>query len=148
MFDSYENIPQGYKPTNRPLNIDTRLPKKPLAIYGPDGEVVGFSWCYGDGVVLDFSTVGYVTDDFTGYYQDAETYLKNKVVKLQLFDHRHNVVHEDVLGAGVNVKFIITPEASMKLLRNTYTCSLKLFDEDGREITTLFKESDSKFYVK
>lgn len=80
MFDNYKNIPSSYTPCNMCCgdNLiserDVLAARKPLEAYDALGRFIGFSWNYGNSIVLEFTTTGAVTYD-DGSQEDAETYL-------------------------------------------------------------------------
>ena len=75
-FDSYLNTPSSYVPNNKDTVLESvnDIIKYPTEEYNAKGELVGYSWNYGDSIILEFLTEGIVLYDNVTY-EDAETYL-------------------------------------------------------------------------
>lgn len=147
MFTNYNNIPASYVPCN--LNAQpfcTEHYVKPLEEYNAKGELIGYSWHYGDTVVLEFCTSGEVIYD--NYYEDAETYLKGKTFRLDLFDFRYENVYSDKLSAEITVKFHIDAQTSNKLFRGVYRCMLTLIDDKTNLEYTLIDKDSCVFMIE
>ena len=148
MFENYNNISTSYTPCNINVGNSSSEPaKRPLEQYDARGRLVGYSWRYGDTVVLEFLTEGDVTMDDEGVYEDAETYLDGKSMVLTLYDFRYQSVYSCVLPASISTKFVIDKNSSSKLVKGTYRCSLALLDKDNSEIT-LVKPEDYILTIK
>ena len=150
IFPTYEYIPTSYAPNNLVEEaLDLRIKKKPLEVYDRQGNVVGYSWYYGDAIVLEFTTTGNVILD-DDYYQDAVTYLKDKKLRLQFLDFRYNIVYDFIQPASAVAKFFITNTASKDFVRGTYRCKLTLVDDHDEEHVvncTLIDVDDFTFSV-
>lgn len=149
MFDNYNNLPNNYLPnnTNQKL-VDNRLPRKPLAEYNVYNQLVGYSWSYGDSVILEFTTSGTVVDDKKDVYMTAEEYLKGKHYKLEILNFKFNVIYTKVQLAEKTTTFIISKEDSAEYLtRGTYSCRLTLVDNENNEVV-LFNYDNGNLYVK
>ena len=149
MFNNYKYIPDSYIPNNQTefLN-DNRIAKKPLEEYDAKGNIIGYSWNYGDGVILEFNTEGTATDDATLMYQTAEEYMEGKKLKLQIYNFRYEVIYEKTIPASTKAKFVIDSGESTQLPRNVYTCSLVLVDSEAGIETELFGPDNGYLYVK
>lgn len=150
IFPTYENLPSSYIPNNLiDQALDLRIQKKPLETYDASGNLVGYSWYYGDAIVIEFTTTGNVVFD-EGYYQDAASYFINKKLRLQFFDFRYNTVYDVIQPASVQAKFYITNTTSKTFVRGTYRCKLTLIDdadEDNVINCTLIDVDDYTFSV-
>lgn len=102
IFDNYENISSQYIPSNMnkkhkvPTNnpfLEHIGPKRPYEIINAEGELVGYWWAYGDTVDLDFELTGIVTIDGSDKYIDVEQFIKDKQIKIEIFDFRHENIH-------------------------------------------------------
>ena len=146
MFTNYENIPASYIPCNLKESIACKEPYiNPMEEYNAKGEFIGYSWMYGDNVVLEFCTSGEVI--FDGYYEDAETYLNGKQLLLQLFDFRYENIYSDQINASTSAKFYIDYEQSKQLVKGVYTCKLILIDNENNIRYTLINNDDCVFMV-
>ena len=147
MFNNYKNIPNDYIPNNiKPPEYYHPAPKYPLEEYNAKGELIGYSWHYGDTVVLEFCTSGEVIYD--NYYEDAETYLKGKTFRLDLFDFRYENVYSDKLSAETTVKFHIDAQTSDRLFRGVYRCTLTLIDDKTNLEYTLVDKDSCVFMIE
>lgn len=137
MFNKYYNIPTSYDIyTYETLNLNWNKIKKPLEEYNAKNELIGYSWYYGDEIVLEFETTGtvdYATDTYSDsssvddsgeFYEDVDTYLSSGILKLELFDFRREKVFEQILPGAADVKFLITEESSERLFKGVYRCKL------------------------
>ena len=148
MFENYYNISTSYTPCNINMtNSSSELATRPLEQYDARGRLVGYSWRYGDAVILEFLTEGDVTMDDEGVYEDAETYLDGKKLVLTLYDFRYQSVYNCTMPAEVSTKFTIDKNSSSKLVKGTYRCSLVLVDADGSD-TTLVRPEDYILTIK
>ena len=171
MFENYQNIPECYTPQNRCSRPDVRLVPEciPLAAYNAKEEFIGFTWNYGDNIVLEFETTGeaiYDDADLPGdFYEDADMYLKDKVFTLRLYNFRHEVVVEACVPAATKVKFYVDSKTYPDLCKGTYhytlTCTDKKPTMKTRECCccevriepdpiqyTLLGQSDGLFIIK
>lgn len=99
LFTNYDNLPETYVPNNmRKQNpvLGKYPPVKPLEEYNAKGELVGYSWKYGDNVVLNFKLSGYVTYDEASYNETVATYLSsgNQKLVFNIYDFRFNSIYE------------------------------------------------------
>ena len=149
MFDNYKNIPDTYIPNNSSeKKLDNRLPKKPLGEYDLNGKLVGYSWLYGDGIILQFTTRGTASDDNHEVYMDAEDYIEGKYYKLDILDTKFNSVYSITQDAAPVTTFTISKkDSTLYLPRGVYTCKLTLIDEND-ETAVVFDYNNGKLFVK
>ena len=160
MFMNYENVPSSYIPNNiTPCKSDLTIKKKPLEEYDASGALIGYSWYYGDQVVLEFNTTGNVVYD-EGYIEDASTYFSvasvaagKRLLKLQFFDFRYEEVYCAIQEASVDAKFYINNATSERFVRGAYKCKLTLIQVDAEDETkvqtqTLIDVDDYIFCIK
>lgn len=133
MFSNYECTPSSYIPNNlidEKLNLE--ITKKPLEVYDRNYNLIGYSWYFGDQIVLEFTTIGNVVFD-DGHYEDAETYLHGKKLELQFLDFRYNIVYDVIQDASATAKFYITNTDVKTFVRGTYRCKLTLIDDSDKD---------------
>lgn len=162
MLNKYYNIPTSYDIyTYETINLNWDKIKKPLEEYNAKGEMIGYSWYYGDEIVLEFETTGTVdyatntydsSDDsfestFGDFYEDVETYLSKGVLKLELFDFRREKVFEQTLPGSSDVKFLLTEKSSERLFRGVYRCKLTFIGEQCA-VQTLINPEDYIIMIK
>lgn len=146
MFKNFIDIPTDYSPNNEcQLIPDREISKLPIEVYNAKNELIGFTWNYGDSIVLEFITTGTVEYDDTRTYEDASTYLSDKTMTITISNNRYQEVISQDIVADTKVRFIIDDELSKLFLRGTYYCDLKLKDDSG-VIQTLF--NGGCLYVK
>lgn len=171
MFNKYYNIPTSYDIyTYETINLDWNKIKKPLEEYNAKNELIGYSWYYGDEIVLEFETTGTVdyatdiydssynpSDDssdehsvrnvFGDFYEDVEDYLSKGILKLELYDFRREKVFEQCLPGSSDVKFLITAKSSERLFKGVYRCKLTFIGEQCA-IQTLINPEDYIIMIK
>lgn len=150
ILKNYQHISTSYVPNNRKkFLVDNSVERKPMEEYNILGELIGYSWSYGNPVVLEFNTTGDVVYDDIGVVEDAEVYLSNnKKLKLELLNFRFETVYEQVQTASACAKFYIDKETSLTLPRSNYYCVLTLMDDQNNVDITLFDENCCKLVVK
>lgn len=151
MFESYDYIPDTNIPCNHTPSAPVEsLVKKPLAYYNAKDEFIGYSWNYGDSIMLEFNTSGEVQYNDLGVWEDAATYLQDKVMILELFDFRCDLVYKSALNSGVCVKFLLDENVSKRLVKGVYSFKLTLLDRVNNIKHTLMPSESDKclFYVK
>lgn len=149
MFENYNNISTSYTPCNMNVPNTNGCEKvgRPLEEFDARGRLIGYSWRYGDSIVLEFITEGDVTMHDEEVYEDAETYLSGKNMRLSLYDFRYQPVYTMTQPADVVCKFFVDKNTSSKLVRGTYRCSLVLVDADGTD-TSLVRPEDYILTIK
>lgn len=160
MFNKYGNIPTSYDIyTYETLDINWNKIRKPLEQYNAMNQLVGYTWYYGDEIVLEFETTGtvdYATDtyddssdidDSGDFYEDVETYLSKGILKLEIFDFRREKVFEQVLPGSSDVKFLLTKKSSERLFKGIYRCKLTFIGEDCA-VQTLITPEDYIITIK
>ena len=166
MFDNYENLQQNYIPNNLPCcppkikqceesKLEPCKPNKPYEDYNAQGLLVGYWWYYGNTITLDFDIIGEVTFEGNDKYITPDEFLKDKEIKLELFNFRF----ENIFSKVYNYKMIkqddgriavilnIGPELSSQLVRGVYYISLTVWKE-GILVDTIFSTQDGIFTVK
>lgn len=140
MFVNYENVPTSYIPNNTTICPPcTAIRKKPLEEYDAFGKLIGYSWYYGDQIVLEFNITGNVVYD-SGVYEDVSTeggFLHKKKLRLQFLDFRYEVIYDVILPAAATTKFYINNVTAERFVRGAYRCKLTLIDDtDEQDIQT------------
>lgn len=149
MFNNYDYIPGTYIPCNPcPPKIDFSKVHGPLEYYNLKDEFIGYTWTYGDSIVLEFNTCGEVI--YEDSYEDASVYLSGKKMELSIYDFRGEVVYGFVLNAGTQVKFYIDENSSKRLVPGVYKFRLTLIDEENDTKYTLMPVDGDKcdLYIK
>lgn len=157
MFDSYENIPQNYKPNNikpndklscaYPTNkIEPYKPILPYEEYNAEGDLIGYYWYYGDELNLEFNLEGEVTLIDSNTYISAEDFVKDKKIIIRLLDFRNNIIAEKVFDASTTIIFPIDKELSKKMVKGVYYCDVTLYNDEFNK--TIFSNRDAVFNVK
>lgn len=143
MFENYDYIPGTHIvcDTSPAQSITDNRVKLPLAYYNVKDEFIGYSWRYGDSIVLEFNTEGEVQYNDIGAWEDAETYLQGKRICLDIFDFRHELVYEDFVDASTCVKFYLDPNSCKRLIKGTYTFKVTLIDDEDNTTYTLMPQS-------
>lgn len=149
IFENYQNLPAGFVPSDAEMSLcDNRLARKPLEEYGASGELIGYSWVYGDAVILLFTTSGSVTDDSTELYQTATAYMSGKTLRFRIIDFRLNTVLEKTMDASTSAEFDLSEGESASLGRGVYSCELALIDGTTGLETILFGRDNGSLYVR
>lgn len=102
----------------------------------------------------------------SNYYITAEEYLKDKYIRIQLFDFRHNPIYNSqnidkfpsertlmdgtlvTTKASSQIIFNIDSTLSSQLGRGTYYLSLILYDENENYVDTLISQDECTLFVK
>ena len=149
MFTNYDLVPESYIPCNSQQDIlGCQRPRKPLEEYDIFGNLVGYSWDFGDSVILEFCTSGNVYYEDQDVQEDAETYLSGKIFRLELYDFRYEVVFSYDIPAATNVKITIDANSSERLVKGAYHLKFTLIDEEASVTTTLIDGDDCIIYIK
>lgn len=152
MFENYDNMPSSYIPDNtHAVPVTHSKAHNPMEEYNAKGDFIGYSWHYGDSVILEFHTTGEVIYDDPGVYEDAETYLKDKTFELGIFDFRHEAVYKAVMPAAIVATFILEKEASETLPKGVYYLNLTLItgsDEERESTYTLIDSNSCRLIIK
>ena len=105
LFDNYDNLGSQYIPSNMncqntvPKNnpfLEPVGPKRPYEERNAQGELIGYWWTYGDTVDLDFELSGDVTIDGEDSYIDVRDFIKDKQLKIELFNFRHEEINTTI----------------------------------------------------
>ena len=145
MFENYDYIPGTFIPCNScPPKVDFTNIKRPLEYYNIKGEFQGYTWNYGDSIVLEFNTTNVVVYDDKEFYEDAATYLAGKKMMLDIVDFRYETVYCETKDADVQVNFLIDENSSKRLVKGAYTFRLTLIDEENNVKYTLMPKDDDK----
>ena len=150
MFDSYETLNNNYVPQNKkpippcsPENsvFEPLRPRKPYEEINAKGELIGYYWYYGDTVNLDFTIEGDI-------YGSVESFLQDKVIRIELYNFRGELITFKTFEGSTNVIFPIDEELSKKLVKGTYTCSLSVLNSLTGMNKTLIHQEDCTLIVK
>lgn len=148
MFDNYQITPENYTPTNSTETITPNTPKFPLVAYNKAGDVIGYTWNYGDSIILEFNTSGNVVYDDLEFTEDADTYLHGKKFKIQLFNTRCEEVAHCECDASTTVRILSDSFYPSSVVKGTYHLKLTLVDENENVLTTLIGWDDGIIYIK
>ena len=155
MFKNYNAVPPDYVPNNvcPPLRTSTIEPVTPLELYNAKGELIGYSWYYGNAVILNFLIEGNVVYEKgeggyeNGYVEDATTYLNDKrTLELDIYDFRYELVYSKQILASSNIEFYIEKCLAMNLVKGVYHAQLNLIDETGEKYT-LWPNQDEDYIL-
>ena len=159
MFTNYQLTPDDYIPNN--LHEDSRIPqtpKYPLVAYDGNDQPIGYTWNYGDSVYLEFTTTGYVTYENSdilpsgsssdGFMEDAETYLRGKKFKVELYDFRYNVVAQCEGDAAPVVRVLSDSFYPQSLVKGVYQLKFTLIDEKNSLYITMIDGKDCTIYIR
>ena len=145
MFENYDYIPGTFIPCNScPPKVDFTNIKRPVEYYKIKGGVQGYTWNYGDTIILEFNTTNVVVYDDKEFYEDAATYLAGKKMMLDIVDFRYETVYCETKDADIQVKFLIDENSSKRLVKGVYTFRLTLIDEENDVKYTLMPRDDDK----
>lgn len=150
LFVGYNNTPNNYTADNLSESLtDKNIVPKPLEEYNAFGELIGYTWNYGDEVVLEFNTTGVVTEDENEVFNFPAGYFDNKQMLLEIFNSQYDVVYSETKDASQKIKFIIDDTLSSEILiRGIYRLKLTLLDNEADVSTTLFSLTDGVIYIK
>lgn len=153
LFTNYDNTPSNFVASNsNTYKLNNNIPKKPLAEYNAKGELIGYSWNYGDEVTLEFTTNGVVTSDDNTTplsYNLPYGYFTGKKMKLQIFDANYNEVYTKTKTALQQVYFNITKDFyTKKLFRGIYRLKLTLLDTTNNTNTVLFDLENGTIFIR
>lgn len=148
MFRNYQDIPDSYIPSNTTKSFCMdRVPENPIAVYDASGVIIGYSWYYGDNIVLEFKTTGEVTEDSNLTTESLDYYLRGKKFELSFINFRYETVYTMTIDADEIVKFYIEGDIYKNLCRGVYTLKLNLLDESKQIVTTLFGTNNGLIYI-
>ena len=156
MFENYENIPTSYIPNNMtPQRPAPSVAKSPMTVYNAKGDFVGYTWNYGDEIVLNFLISGNVVYDDSGdledtFYETAEQYLAGKYLIFELMNFRYEVAWRGLQYASTNTKFYIDQNCSKYLLPGVYKGRLTLvedLDSEVKQKTKVLAEGDPYIFT-
>ena len=148
MFRNYQDIPDSYIPSNTTKSFCMdRVPENPIAVYDANGVIIGYSWYYGDNIVLEFKTTGEVTEDSNLTTESLDYYLRGKKFELSFINFRYETVYTMTIDADEIVKFYIEGDIYKNLCRGVYTLKLNLLDESKQIVTTLFGTNNGLIYI-
>ena len=149
MFTNYDLVPDSYVPCNIQKDTLSYQPiHKPFEQYNINGDFIGYGWSFGDSIVLEFYTCGDVYYEDQDVTENAETYLKDKTFRLELYDFRYEVVFSYDISAATVVKILIDAESSERLVKGVYHLKFTLIDEVENVLTTLIDGNDCAIYIK
>lgn len=148
MFENYRMTPSNYIPTNTKSAVLENPPKFPLVLYNKFDEPIGFTWNYGDTVVLKFITEGNVVYDELGFTEDAQTYLSDKMFNLTVYNDRYEAVAQCKCDAGISVEILSDGFYPKTLVKGVYHLKLELLDEEENILTTLIGWDDLIIYIR
>ena len=156
MFSNYENIPTSYVPNNMtPQKPAPVVAKSPLTMYNAKGDFIGYTWKYGDEIILNFLISGNVIYDDSGdaqsaFYETAEQYLEGKYLIFELINFRYEVAWIGRQHASTNAKFYIDQKCSKEILPGTYRGRLTLvesLDSTADQKTVVLADTDSYLFT-
>lgn len=162
-FINYELTPTDYVPNNTTQTSNVvQKPKLPYVAYNFAGEPIGYTWNYGDSIILEFKTTGnviyenqdvlsYAADKYDGFVEDAETYLKGKKFQALMYDSRYNLVAHCEADAAPVVRILSDNFYPATVVPGTYRLKLILIDKIDTETTlryTLLDGDECLIYIK
>lgn len=140
LFTNYENLSTSYTPYNLTKFVpDFERTSLPLEEYNAKGELIGYSWHYGDSIVLEFNTSGKVTYD-NQTYMSASTFLQGKEMLLQMFNFRGECVYCQKIDASTTVKYLLDSKNFGHVPKGVYRCNLTLLGDDDFAYVLVNKE--------
>ena len=162
-FMNYELTPTDYIPNNTTQeNKVYQSPKLPHIAYNFAGNPIGYTWNYGDSIILEFKTSGNVvyenqdvlssaSDKYDGFTEDAETYLEGKKFQLLMYDSRYNLVAHCEADAAPTVRILSDNFYPSTVVPGVYRLKLILKDETNKDSTlryTLLNGDEFLIYIK
>ena len=115
----YNNIPPKLKPYYYP---------DPINVYNIKGELIGYSWNYGDNVELSIylnNTVLHTDEERLDLF---EIYLDNKEVEVNFISNRGDLKYTFYVKANLVTKLKLNYSEETMIKRNTYKCTLVLIN--------------------
>ena len=88
----------------------------------------------------------YPENSGTSIYVSASDYLKDKRVKVTLYNFRHEVLTTKTFEGAPKIIYTITPAESAKMPKGIYYCSVEVFNTDVN--FKVFDSTDGKLLVK
>lgn len=166
IFDNYQNLNQEYIPNNLPncppkvkcseeSKLEPCLPNKPYEQYDAKGNLIGYWWYYGNTITLDFDITGEVTYEGNDKYLTPDEFLKDKEIKLEVFNFRFEKIFSKVYNykmmkqedGRIAVIFDILPDLANQLVKGIYYVSLTVWKE-GELVDTIFGTDNATFTIK
>ena len=119
----------------------------PINIFNIKGDLVGYSWNYGDSVELSIYLNNTVLHSDKNHLDLFEKYLDGKEVEVNFTDMRGNVVYTFYTPAKLHTTLKLNYSEETMIERNEYKCSLVLINPYDLSRINLLKEPYS-VYVK
>lgn len=173
MFEKYDNIPEDYTPNNfkRLLN-NCKKPQKlvnievnsPYEIINIKGELLGYSWNYGDILNLQFQLIGkFNVENNTPIYFisngkeelpdepqvtqiGVSEFVEGKTATIELLNFRQEVIYTETVDASEVLVLNINSEFYNKVNKGVYTLNIYLESEESR--VTIFESDDCIILIK
>ena len=94
MFDNYNNIHDEYISSNKDKHRQQYIPadRKPYEEYNEEGELIGYSWRYGDRVNLQFELSGEITIPDNSIVYSVSGYTPTSATKGEINQKAYNVM--------------------------------------------------------
>lgn len=173
MFEKYDNIPENYTPNNFKRLLDNcKKPQKlvnievnsPYEIINIKGELLGYSWNYGDILNLQFQLIGkFNVENNTPIYfisnskeelpdepqvtqVDVSEFVRGKTATIELLNFRQEVIYTETVDASEVLVLNINNEFYNKVNKGVYTLNIYLESEESR--VTIFESDDCIILVK
>lgn len=120
----------------------------PINIYDIKGNLVGFSWNYGDTIKLKFNlnnTILHVDEDYKELFK---IYLSDKTLEVNFTDVRGNVIYSFQTPAELITELPLNTNEDNLIERNTYKCNLVLINTTAEPSRTNLLKQAYDVYVK
>ena len=173
MFNNYNNIPENYTPNNFKKCLDvpdcnSKLivieTSNPYAIVNINGDLLGYSWNYGDTLNLHFKLIGEfdvensepiyfishnckdVPDSPQVSQITAEEFVKDKTIEIEFLNFRQEVVYSKTLPGSVDIIIPIDDTIYNKLYKGVYTLNIYLKNDNSN--IAIFNKEDCIILIK
>lgn len=97
---------------------------------------------------MEFTIEGEVSITDSEQYITAEDFMQDKIVKVELFNFRRELIETKTFAGSTTIVFPIDEELSKRLVKGTYYCSLTVLGNLTPVNKTLYYQDDCTLLVK
>lgn len=120
----------------------------PTNIFDIKGNLVGFSWNYGDTVKLKFNLNNTILHSDDEHLELFKIYLSDKTLEINFSDVRGNVIYSFQTPAKLITELELDTNEDNLIERNTYKCELVLINTTAANSRTSLLLQPYDIYVK
>lgn len=120
----------------------------PTNIFDLKGDLVGFSWNYGDTVKLKFNLNNTILHSDDSHLELFKIYLSDKTLEVNFSDVRGNIIYSFRTPAELITELPLNISEDTLIERNTYKCELVLINTTSANERTSLLLQPYDIYVK